>query len=151
MGHYQTYVPSINYLLKNKSKLSPAELNEITNIFALHLAHFSNNNSAALRVCHEYASDDLKLQRALKAYRTLDYFTWFKLYRFEKDLLYQRMMEFGEDRMTKHSLRCIQKSYFQLPKDYIDSVFHVDFETLKSNSHCDWTLKDNVVVIRTRS
>lgn len=151
VGHYQTYVPSINYLLKHHSKLSASNLNEIINIFALHLAHFSNNNEDAIEIVHKYANDDIKLHRVLKAWRTLDYFTWFNLYHSESDLLYHRMMQFGENRMINHSLKCIQKSYFQLPKDYVDSVFHIDFETLKTKFACDWTLKEQTVVIRSRT
>lgn len=151
VGHYQTYVPSISYLLKHHSKLSASNLNEIINIFALHLAHFSNNNEDAIEIVHRYANDDIKLHRVLKAWRTLDYFTWFNLYHSESDLLYHRMMQFGENRMINHSLKCIQKSYFQLPKDYVDSVFHIDFETLKTKFACDWALKEQTVVIRSRT
>lgn len=151
VGHYQTYVPSVNYLFKHSSILSKTELNEIATIFSLHLAHFSNDNETALTIQFKYAKDDIKLQRILKAWRTTDYITWLDLYDTEKDVLYHRMMEFGVDKMIKHSIKCIQKSYFQLPNSYINQLFHMDIEALQKGYTCGWELKDNTVVIRSRN
>jgi len=151
VGHYQTYIPSINYLLKNLSILKPAELNEIASVYVLHLAHFSNNNVLALEAFHKYSNDDLKLHQILKAWRTMDYYTWFKLFHAEKDIMYHKMMSFGKDKMMKHSIKCMQKSYFQLPKSYIEEVFHVGFEELQKDYHCEWALNEQMVVIRSRS
>lgn len=151
VGHYQTYVPSINYLLKHSSILSSTELTEVASIFALHLAHFSNDNETALSIQFKYAKNDIKLQRILRAWRITDYFTWIELYEAERDVLYHRMMEYGADKMIKHSIKCIQKSYFQLPDSYVNQLFHMDLQTLNTRYSCGWELKDKTVVIRTRN
>ncbi|CCH41519.1 hypothetical protein BN7_1060 [Wickerhamomyces ciferrii] len=151
IGHYQTYVPSINFLLKHQNILTSSELNEITNILALHLAHFNESNDGALEVYYKYAKDDLKLGKVLKAWRLLDYVTWFNLLGNEKDLMYYKMMKYGESKMINHSFKCIQSSYFQLPKSYIDEIYHIRFEDLQSRYLCKWTLQGSTVVIRSRS
>lgn len=150
LGHHQTYVPSINYLLKNKHIMSNSELREVANIHVLHLAHFNNDNQQALEAYFKYANDDLKLSQVLLSWRMKDYINWLELLHGEKDVARRRIMAYGEVTIVAHAIECIQKAYFKLPRSYVKRVFHTDVETLKKRYRCNWAVADDTVIIRVR-
>ncbi|CDR37312.1 CYFA0S01e09516g1_1 [Cyberlindnera fabianii] len=150
IGHYQTYIPSITYLLKHSRILSKPELNEVSSLYALHLAHFNNEHTKALEVLFDYSPDDLHLHQILTSFRNKEYHTWLNLFHKEKDVSKYRIMKFGEQVMVQHAIDCIQKSYFQLPSSYVDHLFEISVESLCKEYNCSWKKDNATVVIRER-
>lgn len=150
IGHYQTYIPSITYLLKHSRILSKPELNEVSSLYALHLAHFNNEHTKALEVLFDYSPDDLHLHQILTSFRNKEYHTWLNLFHKEKDVSKYRIMKFGEPVMVQHAIDCIQKSYFQLPSSYVNHLFEISVESLCKEYNCSWKKDNATVVIRER-
>lgn len=149
-GLYQTYIPSIVYLLKHKHVLSKSELREVANLYILHTSHFNNDDQLALMLFYEHARADIRLQQVLTAWRQHDYVRWFELYHTEGDNSRHRVMSFGEPKMLEFATSCIQRSYFQLPRTYVEHLFHMDVAELREKHVCSWTVKEETVIIRVR-
>lgn len=144
VGHYQTYVPSITHLLKNDNKLTKQELDEITTLYILHLIHFNNNNLLAIKIFFQYIPLNEKIRNIMQIWRNEDYFKWFNLYNNEHDSSRKRIMKFGEKKMISHAIKCIQKSYNQLPKTYLNKIFY----NKELKEFCDWNLNDSTILIK---
>ena len=56
LGHYQTYIPSINYLILHRAELdlSDLEFEEIATILILHLVHLNENIPRAIQLYFRY-------------------------------------------------------------------------------------------------
>ncbi|KAH3664353.1 hypothetical protein WICMUC_005738 [Wickerhamomyces mucosus] len=151
LGHYQTYIPSITYLLQNKGVLSKSELNEVASLYVLHAAHFSMDNKLALELFFKYTKDNLRLYEILKAWRSMNYKKWFEFYKTEKDFANRNIMKFGEEKMIKYALRVLQKTYFQLPKTYLQDLLFVDFDDLEAKYGFKWKLEGSTNIQRVTS
>lgn len=152
VGHYQTYIPSITYLLDNSSILNNSEFNEVVQLYILHISHFTRDNRLALELFEKHCPDNVRLSQILKGWRSRDYLSWFKLYHGEKDTGYKQVMKFGLEKMITQAMKIITKSYFQLPKVYIeDNIFKFKFDILQAEFGCKWQDKGEVVVIRERT
>lgn len=150
LGLYQTYIPSITYLLRHDEILSRSELKEITYLYSIHLAHFNGDNLGALEVYFKYSPQDIRLRRILLAWRTNNYADWLEQYHGECDISRKKIMAFGESKMITHATNCIQKSYFQLPNRYLESLLHLTLDQLRDKHGCSWTLNGENVIIRVR-
>jgi hypothetical protein len=78
IGHYQTYIPSITYLIRQN--ISNDDRNEIATLLILHTSHFNNDNSLALRQWHRYLCHDAQMKQLVSAWIAKDYYTWVKMY-----------------------------------------------------------------------
>ncbi|KAH3674958.1 hypothetical protein WICPIJ_009403 [Wickerhamomyces pijperi] len=150
IGHYQTYLPSITYLLNHQTILTDSELKEIAHLYILHVSHFTRDDMLALELCHSYCPGNLRLLEVLQAMRTSDYLHWLRLYHNEKDTAYRQVMKFALERMVKSAIRVITKAYFQLPKAYVEDIFKLKFEVLKDRYDCQWKQDEDKIVIRQR-
>ncbi len=122
MGHYQTYIPSIHYLLhRAKLLLTPIEESELASL-SLHLAHLkSQHNTKALEAYHHHKLNDHQLLKGLKSWSTGDYYTWVKFYNSECDACKERnycdgIIPAGDVNLIKG----IQSSYFTVTKSHLD-------------------------------
>ena len=70
LGHYQTYIPSINYLILHRAELdlSDLEFEEIATILILHLVHLNENIPRAI----SYISDIFPIKGDSNCYSKLD-------------------------------------------------------------------------------
>jgi hypothetical protein len=148
IGHYQTYIPSITHLLANSDELTQREIDEIASLYVLHLTHFNLDDKLAVENYFKYMPNNIRTRQVCESWRRLDYVKWFALFNSERDASRRKIMTFGEDKMIHHAIRCIQKSYHQLPTSYIEKIFHRDVEDLIRNYGCSWTVNDSTAVIK---
>lgn len=154
MGSYQTFIPSIRFLLDNSQAgvLQTIETEYIANIYALHLTHFSGNHSLALQIANKYCSKNDRVFAILKSFRCCNYLEWFRYYGKEPDPSKKMIMKFGEDKMLRYTAKVIHKTYFQLPKRYLEEVFRMDYDTLRDKCGAAWDdqTRPGVVIVRSR-
>lgn len=149
-GHYQTYIPSINYLLDKN--ISAEDKAEIGSILVLHASHFNNDNSRAITYLFKYVATDLKLKHVLLAWIQKDYCNWVKLYNTESDSGKSSVMRFGLKNMIRHITTCISASYYNLKITELNQFLPkgVTLEVLKKDYGVDWELTDSNVAVRKR-
>lgn len=114
VGHYQTYVPSINYLLSSIDMLSEIEVSEVATLLVLHISHDNNENEKAFRVFDHYLLRERNrlIYKLLVAWATGDYYTWLKMYNSEPGHSIQAIMTGGLTRMMAHMVECMTRSFF---------------------------------------
>lgn len=57
-------------------------------------------------------------------------------------------MEWGNDDMRKHALKCLGRSYLKAEKTYIEKAAERDWEQLKNQDNVGWELTGQIVTIR---
>lgn len=156
IGHYQTYVPSILYLLEDKHQhlLSDSERQEIATLLVLHEAHFTHDNVKALKLYFEHLDGvDTKTLQILDAWIAKDYYTWIRLYNTETDAAKVVIMKLGLRLMVQHINWCFKLSYYTFSlKDfvnlYLPSGFGItDFIDLYK---LDWKIAGENLMIKER-
>lgn len=160
IGHYQTYIPSILYLLQSPSNLTKQELVEIASLMALHEAHFTDAGSEALSTLHRYSIDNKnwkanKTFSIIQAYIHKDYYAWISLYNSETDSCKHRMMQFGESKILARMALALTLSYFTilltdfeealLPADMVAASFIRDTKEAST-----WQIDGKNLVLRQR-
>lgn len=153
--HYQTYVPSINYLLSSAHMLSESELKEMASILVLHVSHINRANESAFRLFHQYldASSDKKVFSILHAWVSGNYAAWLRMYNLETDHTVHAIMKGGLVKVMAHMVSCMTKSYFTMDASDFDQkclpggVSRAEFLSVYAPS---WREEDGTVVIRQR-
>lgn len=151
IGHYQTYLPSINQLLEPKVKLEPNERQELVVLLILHYAHFRSENSRALSLLIRGCPHDTRTHHLLRSWIQKDYYRWLSFYKTEEDNLRAELMKFGLPTMLQHMVSAISASYFNLPLSTLNEYLPpgVGVEDLKKYG-AQWTIEGPTVVVRAR-
>ncbi|CUM47386.1 uncharacterized protein AC631_01259 [Debaryomyces fabryi] len=156
MGHYQTYIPSITYLLhsNNSLLLEDVEKQEIATILVLHTAHFNEENSKALQLYFKYINpSEIKTMKILKSWINSDYYNWIQYYNSETDNGKAFVMKFGLPRMAHHMINAINKSYFSFKlKDFQDIYLPngLSYAQLSDKYKTNWKLDNDTIIVRER-
>ncbi|EAZ62997.2 predicted protein [Scheffersomyces stipitis CBS 6054] len=167
IGHHQTYIPCIMYLLSyykanKESVVTMEEVEEITTLLVLHLAHFNNSNSKALRLYFEYLhkidnSKTGKTFEVLQSWIYRDYYSWMKHYNMETDNAKASIMKFGLSTMVKHVIDCVSKSYFTITKHQLEQTLlprGYTYESLVESYNLTWKgdeKNNQVIIVRDRT
>lgn len=155
IGHYQTYVPAIKFLLSNCKGLTEVkEIQEISTLLILHLSHFNNLNLQALKLYFQYhktVDDDTKLFGILQSWATKDFYTWVKYYNNENDIARSKIMRFGINAAIDNIVQNIEVSYFHLDKRFFQDLLPqgTKVEDLPQYG-VKWRDDNGVLVIRDR-
>lgn len=155
VGHYQTYIPSIQYLLSDaRSLLTSGEYSEVASLLVLHVAHRNSNNCEALRLFFHHL-DPHKHSRVLRtilAWGLGDYHAWMHLYNTESDHSMFAVMSMGLPAMLAHMVACIRTSYFTYPWEDLkkDLPKGLGWDELKHLHADSWELEGGIVHVRKR-
>lgn len=150
IGHYHTYIPSINFLLR--ADISADELREIASLLVLHIAHFNKHYNHALRLFfnHLDRTKDRRILRIITSFIHRDYHTWVLLYNAERNPAFFAAMTFGRSDISSHMGNAITNAYFNMGRSALEaklpSKVSLD-DMLKTHS---WTVDNDNVVIRQR-
>lgn len=159
IGHYQTYIPSINHLLDPSvvPLLDKSEIQELVVLLILHLVHFNNQCTKALEIYFEYFDASLHqhqdLLRIIKSWVVKDYYTWTRIYNSETDHTKLAIMRYGIQPMVQNIIAAIEKSYFNLDMHYLNNSVlpnGIDFKVLVDKYQVTWELDGSNVVIKRR-
>lgn len=157
IGHYQTYIPSINYLLSPElvQLLEPLEIRELSTLLILHLVHFNNQCTKALEIYYKYfkSNENSTLLTIINSWVLNDYHTWTKIYNLETDNAKSTLMRYGIKTMVQHIVLAIEKSYFNLDKSYLNNTIlpnGVNYSTLLEKYDVKWQDEGTNIIVKKR-
>lgn len=154
VGHYQTYVPSIHYLLRNGSCISDAERREMALLLVLHISHVNGDNAHAFRVFHTHLDPDadMKTLIVLESWVLGDYGVWVRMYNLEADTATAAVMAVGVRKVVTHMVACISRAYFNLLTFALEEWLPrgVTIATLQEEYGLKWRVEGDNVVVRER-
>ncbi|KAI5970315.1 hypothetical protein CANMA_000668 [Candida margitis] len=155
-GQYQTYIPSINYLLSHKDDLvlSKSEVEEVAVILALHLTHFNNDMPQAIQAYFRYIPNRKDILQIIQAWIQKDYYTWIRIYNSVESFAVKSMMKLGLPKMINQMIKSLSSSYFSMKKSVIQSELlpdDLEYDDLVTVYKVNWTVDDaGLVTIRKR-
>lgn len=151
--HVDSYGYALQYLLEDLHRaepLSPMELQEFAGYLVLHQACVLEEYPLAYMTKKTYNVSDMRINDALRAIAHKNY--WLFRNTIQSVSLYKaRLMEPADDRMRLHTLKCFGKTYFTLPKSYIQEMTGLTWNALLEQYSVGWHLDDDgeKVTIRT--
>lgn len=148
--HMESYHPALLHLLRNihpSSALSASEQHEFVGYHILDVACRQGDLAAAYELRIKYHYKDARVETVLQA---LVHDNWFTFWRVQRlvDGYQKRLMEWSNDSMRKHALKCLGKSYFSAEKSYVEKAAERDWEQLKNRDSVGWELNGEIVTIR---
>ncbi|KAK4991218.1 hypothetical protein LTR66_004868 [Elasticomyces elasticus] len=131
--HMESYHPALLYLLRiihPCTPLSAPELQEFVGYLILDLACRQGELSEA----------DRRVDAVLNA---LVHDSWYRFWRIKRAVDgYQRaLMNWADEDMRMHALKCLGRSYLAADKSYVERVADAKWEDLVKNG-CGWQLED---------
>ncbi|CAX42425.1 conserved hypothetical protein [Candida dubliniensis CD36] len=157
LGHYQTYIPSINYLILHRAELdlSDSEFEEIVTILILHLVHLNENIAQAIRLFFRYIPHKKEILTVIQSWINGNYYHWIRIYNEERNEAILSLMKLGHDKMVCHLIKTIGCCYYTLQKSDLEQNYlphDLSFDDLVSKHNINWKLSDDgkTVVIRER-
>lgn len=161
-NHYQTYLPCITYLLRERPIpiLSKSEHIECSSLLVLHTCHFNNNHAGALTYFYKYLQTDGHDETNTDTLRIVlarvhgDYYTWTKLYNAQSDHARAALMRMGLPSVLAGVVELISKSYFSLDLAHLEKHIlpqGVDFKQLQATRKTTWTCAESTVIVRPRN
>lgn len=145
---WESYQPSLLHLLNSihpRTPLSSSELQEFAGYQILDLACRQDDISEALIVRERFAHTD---RRTMTIINSLIRDDWPRFWRLRRAVDgYQRaLMQFAEERIRLHALKCIGRSYMSADKLYIERCADSSWVDLVKTG-IGWQLQDNGNVI----
>lgn len=155
VGHYQTYLPSIAYLLERaRDLLEEAEHREIVLILCLHMAHCNNQDSRAIETYLEHLPQvqNSRVFKTLLAWALPDYFSWIQIYNTESDHSFYAVMAMGLPRVMKHMLESFTASFFSYSVKDFEGLLPkgLSLPNFLESYGEKWVRTDDMLVIRER-
>ena len=95
----------------------------------------------------KYELGDGKVSKVVKVICYDDYVGYWRLMR-SVDGHKAKIMEYAEDGMRVHSLKCVGRAYFQVPKSFVEHTANAKWEVLVDKYKVGWELNGEEVVIR---
>lgn len=148
---WEAYQPALLYLLYQinlDTPLSKPELQEFASYHVLDLACRQNDLLEAYILRSRFKVRDRKVNTVL---HSLVHDDWPRFWRAKRAVDgYQRaIMEFAEDRMRLHALKCLGRSYMSADKAFVERSGNQTWEDLVKGG-VGWELQEsgNMVVIR---
>lgn len=150
LRQWESYLPALSHLLFSihaRRPLSKLELQEFASYFVLDLACRQGDLAEANRKRLELGVKDGKIGKVLKTIVYDDYVGFWRLMR-SVDGHRAKIMEYAEDEMRLHALKCIGRAYFQVPKQFAEAMTNSTWMELVEKRKVGWELNGEEVIIR---
>lgn len=148
--HADSYHPAILYLLYHihpKHPLTTCELREVTGYLVLDAACRRNDLAGAFTMRHRHQLHDPKVDAILRALVRDDFMSWIRLRR-SVDGHKAKILEFYDDNMRRHTLKCFSRTYLSVDTDYLEKATAATFAQLVEKEGVGWHSDGSKVVIR---
>ncbi|CAN8102943.1 unnamed protein product [Discula destructiva] len=148
--HAESYHPAILYLLHTihpKHPLTSFELREVSGYLVLDAACRRKDLAEAFTLRHRYQLRDPKVDAILRALVRDDFMSWIRLQR-SVDGHKAKFLEFYEDVMRRHTLKCFGRTYLSVDTDYLEKATASTFAQLVEKEGVGWHSDGTKVVIR---
>lgn len=148
--HPESYHPSILHLLRHIHPLhhmTSVETSEVVGYLILDTACRRNDLAEAYAIRHQYKLKDQKVDGVLEALAH-DNYVLLKRLRMSVDGHKVKLLEYAEEAMRKHTLKCFGRSYLSVDLDFLEKSADSNWMDLISGDKVGWELEGSKVVIR---
>lgn len=148
--HAESYQPAILHLLRRIHSAHPmttVEMNEVVGYLVLDTACRRNDLAEAYALRYQYKLRDQKVDHVLDALAH-DNYILFKRLRRSVDGHKTKLLEFAEETMRKHTLKCFGRTYLNVDLDFLERCADANWMHLVSHEGVGWELDGPKVVIR---
>ncbi|KAI0484992.1 hypothetical protein GGR56DRAFT_616439 [Xylariaceae sp. FL0804] len=148
--HSQSYHPAILHLLRRIQPLhsmTTVERGEVVAYLILDTACRRNNLAEAFALRHRYCLKDAKVDAILDSLTHDNYVGFHRLKR-RVDGYRAKLLEYAEDGMRRHSLKCFGRTYLSVDLDFLETSTGSKWACLTADDGVGWELNGDKVVIR---
>ncbi|KAK5628120.1 hypothetical protein RRF57_003835 [Xylaria bambusicola] len=148
--HHESYHPAILHLLRRihpVHRMTTVELNEVVSYLVLDTACRRNDLGEAFALRHRYQLKDSKINAILDAL-THDNYVEFKRLRQRVDGHRAKLLEYAEDSVRKHLLKCFSRTYLSVDLSFLETSADSSWPQLTTEDGVGWELDGSKVIIR---
>lgn len=148
--HPEAYHPAILHLLRRIQPvhgMTTVELSEVTSYLVLDTACRRNNLGEAYALRHRYRLKDSKVDAVLDALAH-DNYVEFKRLKQRVDGHRAKLLEYADDVMRKHLLKCFGRTYLSVDLSFLETSANSSWPRLTAEDGVGWELDGSKVVIR---
>jgi hypothetical protein len=148
--HPESYHPSILHLLRRIHPLHPmtsVETSEMVAYLILDTACRRNDLAEAYAIRNRYKLRDSKIDGVLAAL-THDNYVLLKRLRMNVDGHKVKLLDYAEEPMRRHTLKCFGRSYLSVDLDFLEKCADANWMDLISEDKVGWDLEGSKVIIR---
>ncbi|KAI0508598.1 hypothetical protein F5B22DRAFT_393530 [Xylaria bambusicola] len=148
--HHESYHPAILHLLRRihpVHRMTTVELNEVVSYLVLDTACRRNDLGEAFALRHRYQLKDSKVNAILDAL-THDNYVEFKRLRQRVDGHRAKLLEYAEESVRKHLLKCFSRTYLSVDLSFLETSADSSWPQLTAEDGVGWELDGSKVVIR---
>ena len=141
---YESYAVALQHLLLRihpQMALPSSELHEFVGYYILDQACRLGDLGRVYKVRKTYGYRDETVRGVLKALVHDDWVTFRRL-KGCVDGYQRRLMEWAEDRMRRHALKCLGRSYLSVDREYVERCAGREWELLKEKDGVGWVLEE---------
>ncbi|RGP61722.1 hypothetical protein FSPOR_9719 [Fusarium sporotrichioides] len=148
--HPESYHPAILHLLRYMAVWTPmvqSEIEEIAGYFMLDAACRRRDLTEAYFIRQDFNIRNKKLDHILKALAHDNYVSW-QAAKQQVDRHCLKLMEWADDDMRLHTLKCFGRSYLHVDLPYLEFSAGRKWNELKEKDSVGWELEDEKVTIK---
>ncbi|KAF1348780.1 hypothetical protein BDV97DRAFT_399332 [Delphinella strobiligena] len=146
--HYESYHPSLLYLLQKIHPVTPltsSEVSEFASYLILDLACRQGNYHEAYRLKRRYNVSDWKVDRVLKSLVADDWVQFWKIRR-QVDGAMRVLLGWKEVEMRRHALATLGRAYLSADKAFVERCADKEWNTLVTEDKVGWVLEGNSTI-----
>ncbi|KAI0017380.1 hypothetical protein F4780DRAFT_755663 [Xylariomycetidae sp. FL0641] len=148
--HPESYHPAILHLIRRIQpfhSMTTVEMNEVVSYLVLDAACRRNNLTEAYALRYRYQLRDAKVDALLDAL-VHDNYVEFNRLRKRVDGHRAKLLEYAEEGMRKHLLKCFGRTYLSVDLAFLESCADADWARLTSEDGVGWERDGGKVIIR---
>ncbi|KFY96597.1 hypothetical protein V500_02388 [Pseudogymnoascus sp. VKM F-4518 (FW-2643)] len=148
--HMESYHPALLHLLQRMHTVRPLsrlDLQEFAGYLVLDLACRQQDLAQAHVVRIRYGVKDTKILAVLDALAHDNYYVFWQVKR-SVDGHKAKLMEYAEEAIRLHALKCLGRSYFTVSLRFLEQVTGSTWDALVKENRVGWELKGEEVIIR---
>lgn len=150
LKHSESYHPAILHLLRTihpKHPLTGFELREVTGYLVLDAACRRDDLAEAFALRSRFQLQDPKVDSILQALVRDDYIAFGRLKK-STDGHKAKFLEFREDDMRRHTLKCFGRAYLSVDQDFLERATGTIFLQLVEKEGVGWHSDGTKVTVR---
>ncbi|CAN6616500.1 hypothetical protein TRVA0_006S02982 [Trichomonascus vanleenenianus] len=153
-GKYESYLPSMTYLLHPLMSVLEKrqdELKLIAKLYVLHLAHFNRALNAAFEWYFRLIPSDRATFSILRAFCAGNFVRWRKLYKLQDDMT-KAILRHGEKTLLRETSTKLARSYAMLRVETVEQFTGTSLANLNATAGLQWKAspESNKIHFRTR-
>ena len=148
--HVESYQPALLHLLRTlytSPALSTSDRNEFEGYYILDLACRQGNLAGVFKARNIYGYRDTRVELVVNAMVQGNWSVFWRVKQMVNEHQ-KRLMEWGEDSMRKHALRCLGRSYLSVDRLYFERSTGWHWKDLKEHEDLGWKKENDKIIIK---